>query len=47
MNHFIYEISAICLCIGCIINEFKKSGLNIFLEIVGFIGMMVAYIIKW
>ena len=47
MNHFIYGISASCLCVGCIRNEIKKSSLNVFLEIIGFVGMMVAYIIKW
>jgi hypothetical protein len=47
MNNFIYVIGAICLCAGCIMNEFKKSGLNVFLEFTGLVAMTLAYLIKW
>jgi hypothetical protein len=47
MNDFVYGIGSGCLIAGCIRNQFKKSGLNVFLEFLGFGLMMVAYIIKW
>lgn len=45
MNNFVFGFGGLLLAIGCFRNEFKKSGLNVFLEFVGFVGMIVAYII--
>jgi hypothetical protein len=45
INHLIYGIGALILSFGCINSQFKKSILNPLLEFIGFILMVVAYLI--
>lgn len=46
MKHFIFGLDSLLLATGCIRNEIKKSGLNVFLEWFGFALMLIAYAIK-
>ncbi|WP_405292022.1 hypothetical protein [Methanobrevibacter sp.] len=44
-NHILFGLGAVVLAYGCIKQEFEKSGWNVVAQIVGFIGMIIAYII--
>ena len=45
LNHLVYGLGSLFLCIGCINSQFKKSGRNAVAEVVGFVLITIAYII--
>lgn len=47
MNDFIFYLSALILGYGCISSKFAKSSLSSFCKFIGFVGMFIAYLIKF